>query len=84
MLRPGKWYSVIVFLIWFGWVSAQDLPKVNAGLEATGTFSWITFAMDHYGIDKELGFELETAVYATKQAKELALRAGESDVVVDD
>ncbi|MEZ4632507.1 MAG: ABC transporter substrate-binding protein [Deinococcales bacterium] len=66
------------------WVSAQDLPKVHAGLEATGTFSWITFAIDHYGIDTELGFDLETVIYATKQAKELALRAGESDVVVDD
>ncbi|MEX2536805.1 MAG: PhnD/SsuA/transferrin family substrate-binding protein [Trueperaceae bacterium] len=57
---------------------------VEVGMEAVGTFSWINFAMEHYGIDEELGFDIETTSYATKQAKQLALQSGESDLVVDD
>ncbi|MDQ3396927.1 MAG: PhnD/SsuA/transferrin family substrate-binding protein [Deinococcota bacterium] len=64
--------------------SAQTGDAVRVGLEAVGTFSWVTYAMEHYGVDQELGLNLETTTYATKQAKELALRAGEADIVVDD
>jgi NitT/TauT family transport system substrate-binding protein len=64
-------------------VAAANDP-VRVGLEAVGTFSWVTYAMEHYGIDQELSLDVEATTYATKQAKELALRAGEADVVVDD
>ncbi|MEX2542096.1 MAG: ABC transporter substrate-binding protein [Trueperaceae bacterium] len=67
-----------------GTAAAQDDRLVNVGMEAVGTFSWINFAMEHYGIDEELGFDIETTSYATKQAKQLALQSGESDLVVDD
>jgi NitT/TauT family transport system substrate-binding protein len=64
---------------------AQPPPQtVRVGLEAVGTFSWVTFAMEHYGIDEEVGLHLVTTTYATKQAKELALREGQTDIVVDD
>lgn len=62
----------------------EEVPTVRVGLEAVGTFSWIDFAMQHYGINEELGFEVESTTYATKQAKQIALQAGEADIVVDD
>ena len=63
---------------------AQETPTIHVGLEAIGTFSWIDFAMKHYGIPEELGFDIESDTYATKQAKQIAIQSGEADVVVDD
>ena len=63
---------------------AQETPTIHVGLEAIGTFSWIDFAMKHYGIPEELGFTIESDTYATKQAKQIAIQSGEADVVVDD
>ncbi len=80
--RKQLFVIALAGLFYFG--VAQETPKVRAGLEAVGTFSWLTFAMDHYGIDMENGFDIEATTYASKEAKEIALRAGEVDVVVDD
>lgn len=62
----------------------QDTKTIRPGLQAVGTFSWVVHAMDYYGIAEEHGLELEPTTYASKQAAELALRAGDVDVVVDD
>ena len=64
--------------------SAQQLPKVNAAMEAVGTFSWIVHAMNTFGIDTQHGIEVVGTTYASKQATEIALRGGEADVTVDD
>ncbi len=64
--------------------SAQDKPTIHVGLEAVGTFSWIDFAMKHYGIPEELGFTVESETYGSKAAKRIALQSGAADVVVDD
>ena len=63
---------------------AQEPRTVRIGLQASGTFSWVVFAMEYFGIDEELGITLESETYATKQATEIALRGGEADIVVDD
>jgi len=77
--------ALLVALFLFGGTGgAQEVRTVRLGLQATGTFSWVVHAMEHFGIDEELGLRLEPTTYATKQATELALRAGEVDVVVDD
>jgi len=75
---------LILLLGALSWANAQESRTVRVGLEAVGTFSWITFAMDRYGIDDELGFTLETSTYGSKQAKQIALQSGEADIVVDD
>lgn len=62
----------------------DDTVTVRVGMQATGTFSWVVHAMQYFGIDEEHGLDLQPVTYATKQATELALRAGETDVVVDD
>ncbi len=64
--------------------AAQDLPRVNAAMEAVGTFSWIVHAMDYFGTAEANGIEVVGTSYASKQATELALRGGEADVTVDD
>jgi NitT/TauT family transport system substrate-binding protein len=64
--------------------SAQDLPRVNAAMEAAGTFSWILHAMDTFDLDTLNGIDVVGTTYASKQATELALRSGEADVTVDD
>ena len=71
-------------LLLAGSSTAQQDRVLDVGMEAVGTFSWINFAMEHYGFDEQLGFDIETTSYATKQAKQLALQSGESDRVVDD
>jgi NitT/TauT family transport system substrate-binding protein len=67
-----------------GHASAQNVPRVNAAMEAAGTFSWIVHAMDTFGFDILNGIDVVGTTYASKQATELALRGGEADVTVDD
>jgi len=67
-----------------GATTAQSLPRVNAAMEAVGTFSWIVHAMETFGIDTLNGIDVVGTTYASKQATELALRAGDADVTVDD
>lgn len=62
----------------------QAADVVRTGQQASGTFSWMVFAMEYFGIDKELDLAVESVTYATKEATELALMAGEVDVTVDD
>jgi NitT/TauT family transport system substrate-binding protein len=64
--------------------AAQNLPRVNAAMEAAGTFSWIVHAMETFGLDTLNGIDVVGTTYASKQATELALRSGEADVTVDD
>lgn len=66
-----------------GGASAQA-HRVTAGMQASGTFSWMLHAIEYFGIDEELGLEIEGVTYATKEATELALMAGDVDVTVDD
>lgn len=76
---------VTTTLLVFGTAAAQDDDRLlQVGMEAVGTFSWINYAIEHYGFHEELGFDFETTTYATKQAKQLAMQAGDSDLVVDD
>lgn len=64
--------------------AAQSPEVVRVGLQASGTFSWVLHAIEYFGIDKELGLQIDAVTYATKEATELALMAGDVDVTVDD
>jgi len=63
---------------------AQDTHTVQVGQQASGTFSWITHAIRYYGLDMKYDLNLVEDVYASKPASQLALQAGEVDVIVDD
>lgn len=68
----------------FGLSAAQSSPRVNAAMQAAGTFSWIIHAMDTFGYDILNGIDVVGTTYASKAATEIALRGGEADVLVDD
>ncbi|MBO8140623.1 MAG: ABC transporter substrate-binding protein [Firmicutes bacterium] len=74
--------TTVAFLA--GSAPALAADTIRAGLQASGTFSWIIRAIDYFGIDEQVGLNIEATTYATKQATELALMAGEVDVTVDD
>lgn len=63
---------------------AQEPVEVRVGLQAGGTLSWVVHVIQQEGLDRERGIKVEATTYATKQATEIAFRAGEVDVVVDD
>lgn len=82
-IRPKMLLAfMLVGLLGLG--SAQSLPKVNAAMEAVGTFSWIVHGMNTFGIDTRHGIDVVGTTYASKQASEIALRGGEADLTVDD
>ncbi|GAA6734788.1 ABC transporter substrate-binding protein [Thermus oshimai] len=81
-MRQSVWWIALLGLVGLG--LAQGTKSIRAGLQAGGTFAWVVYAMERYGIAKELGLEVKATTYATKQATEIALRAGEAQVVVDD
>ncbi|GHF32712.1 NitT/TauT family transport system substrate-binding protein [Deinococcus metalli] len=64
--------------------AAGAQQSINVGLQAGGTMSWVTFAIQRYGLDKQLGFTLNATTYASKDATRVALRSGAAQVVVDD
>ena len=65
---------------------AQDAEPttVRVGMQAVGTFSWVIHAMEYFGVDEEYNLDIEGITYASKQATDLAMRANEVDIVVDD
>lgn len=67
-----------------GLVFAQGTLTIQVGQQATGTFSWITHAIDYYGLDLKYNLDIQEETYASKPATQLAIQAGEVDVVVDD
>ena len=62
----------------------EEVYTLRPGMQAAGTFSWVIHAMEYFGTAADYCLELEPTTYGSKQATELALRAGETDVVVDD
>ncbi|HEX7005056.1 MAG TPA: ABC transporter substrate-binding protein [Trueperaceae bacterium] len=88
-MKPIHALLLTLALLFAGTAAAQageceEVFTVRPGMQATGTFSWVVHAMDYFGTAEEYCLELEPTTYASKQAAELALRAGEADVVVDD
>jgi NitT/TauT family transport system substrate-binding protein len=67
-----------------GLTAAQSSPRVNAAMQAAGTFSWVIHAMDTFGFDILNGIDVVGTTYASKTATEIALRGGDADVLVDD
>lgn len=62
----------------------QRSKSITVGLQAGGTLSWVTYAMQQYGLPRDLGFDLKAISFASKDATRLALRANEIQLVVDD
>lgn len=63
---------------------SSEQNVVRAAMEAVGTFSWVVHGMDYFGTAEAHGITVIGTPYASKQATEIALRANEADVKVDD
>ena len=83
-MRTYRIPLVLVLTAALGFGSAQNLPRVEAAMQAVGTFSWIVHGMDTFGFDVLNGIDVVGTTYASKAAVEIALRGGEADVIVDD
>lgn len=62
----------------------QALPKVKAGVLATGTVNWELVTMQQRGLDKANGFELEIQGYADNPATDIALAGDAVNLIVSD
>lgn len=76
--------ALLALLTVSGLSAAQEPKTIRVGLQAGGTFSWVIYAIERFGIDKQLGIQVKEVTYPTKAATQLALRAGEVQVTVDD
>lgn len=63
---------------------AEAAQTVTIGAQATGTLSWVIYAMQRYGFDKQYHLDLKVKLLANKTAARLALRAGTVDLEVTD
>lgn len=88
MKQPVQAFLVAVALLFASAAGAQGTTQeprvVRAAMEAVGTFSWVVHGMDWFGTAAANGIAVVGTPYVSKQATEIALRAGEADVKVDD
>ncbi len=61
-----------------------ETPVVRAALQLSGTVNWEADTIRHYGFDKANGFSLEVSDVAGAPAAQIALVAGEVDMIVSD
>lgn len=62
----------------------REPVTIRVGLQAGGTFAWVVHVVQTLGLDQAHGVRVKATTYATKQGAEVAFRAGEVDVVLDD
>lgn len=68
-----------------GWSArAQDLPKVRVGVLKFGTVNWELDSLKHNGFDKAHGLDVEIVDFAGEDATNVAMLAGEIDLIVSD
>jgi NitT/TauT family transport system substrate-binding protein len=75
--------AAIAALVSFSPVLA-DVLTVKAALQLSGTVSWEVDTIRHFGLDKQNGFAFEVTDVAGAPAAQIALLAGEVDVIVSD
>lgn len=85
-LRFARWMTGLIFAWWLAGaaVAADDLPVIKVGVLKFGTVNWELKSMQHHGLDKANGFELEIVPFAGGDATEIALQGDAVDVIVSD
>lgn len=63
---------------------AADVPRIRAALQLAGTVNWEVDTIRHNGFDKANGFSLDVRDAAGTPGAQVALIAGEVDVIVSD
>jgi NitT/TauT family transport system substrate-binding protein len=65
-------------------VRAQSSPRIRVGVLRFGTVSWEIDVIREHGLDRASGIAVEPVELATAQAAQVALQAGDVDVIVAD
>lgn len=63
---------------------AADPAVVRVGVLSFGTVNWETDVILHHGLDSRHGVTLQVLPYASNRASQVALLAGDADVIVAD
>jgi NitT/TauT family transport system substrate-binding protein len=63
---------------------ARSAPKIRIGVLKFGTVSWELDTLKHHEFDAANGFDLEILYFAGEDATNVAMLAGELDVIVSD
>lgn len=63
---------------------AHAAPAIRVAAQKTGTFAWELDVIASRGLDKAAEITIETAEFASPQAAELALLAGQVDIIISD
>ncbi|MGW9231847.1 ABC transporter substrate-binding protein [Pseudorhizobium sp. NPDC055634] len=63
---------------------APDLPKIKVGVLKFGTVSWELDTIKHHGLDRKNGVEVEVLDFAGEDATNVAMLAGDLDIIVSD
>ena len=63
---------------------AASPPSVRVGTLRFGTVSWEADVIRHHGLDSKAGIVVQPVAYATPQAAQVALQAGNVDMIVAD
>ena len=74
----------VVALFFSSVLWASDSNVVRVGVLKYGTVNWELKSMQHHGLDKANGFELEIVPFAGGDATRIALMGGAVDVIVSD
>jgi NitT/TauT family transport system substrate-binding protein len=75
----------LVLLLGLASVTAMAADTtVRVGVLKFGTVNWELKSMQHHGLDKANGFDLEIVPFAGDDATRIALMGGEVDVIVSD
>jgi NitT/TauT family transport system substrate-binding protein len=80
LLRSAVLAGLVAFLPGSGVAAA----KVRIGVLKFGTVSWELDTLKHHGLDVANGIDLDVAYFAGEDATNVALLAGEIDVIVSD
>jgi NitT/TauT family transport system substrate-binding protein len=64
--------------------AAAQTPKVRVGVLKFGTVSWELDTLKHHGFDTKNGIDVEVVYFAGEDATNVAMLAGEIDMIVSD
>jgi NitT/TauT family transport system substrate-binding protein len=63
---------------------AEAADAIRVAALKTGTFGWELDVIGEHGLDREADLSVEALEFAAPQAAELALRAGQADIMISD
>jgi NitT/TauT family transport system substrate-binding protein len=74
----------LVVLVFGTTARAADVPKVKVGMLEFGSLHWLLDVVQHHGLDKAEGFDLELVPLASTEATRVGLESNSLDIIATD